>query len=205
MNGDTPTRRADADDYLTRKGLATGQKVFGRYVLETELGAGGMGVVWRARDEELSDLMALKFLPEVVARDAAAVDELREETRHALRLTHPNIVRIRNFEREGNVAAVSMEFIDGTTFSHLRLQQPGKVFSVEKLAPLVAQLCAALDYAHRQAKVVHRDLKPANILVTKDSVVKITDFSIARSLSETSTRLTGRAGGTSGTLLYMSP
>ena len=205
MNGDTPTRRADADDYLTRKGLATGQKVFGRYVLETELGAGGMGVVWRARDEELSDLVTLKFLPEVVARDAAAVDELREETRHALRLTHPNIVRIRNFEREGNVAAVSMEFIDGTTLSHLRLQQPGKVFSVEKLAPLVAQLCAALDYAHRQAKVVHRDLKPANILVTKDGVVKITDFGIARSLSETSTRLTGRAGGTSGTLLYMSP
>ena len=205
MNGDTPTRRADADDYLTRKGLATGQKVFGRYVLETELGAGGMGVVWRARDEELSDLVALKFLPEVVARDAAAVDELREETRHALRLTHPNIVRIRNFEREGNVAAVSMEFIDGTTLSHLRLQQPGKVFAVEKLAPLVAQLCAALDYAHRQAKVVHRDLKPANILVTKDGVVKITDFGIARSLSETSTRLTGRAGGTSGTLLYMSP
>ena len=205
MNGDTPTRRADADDYLTRKGLATGQKVFGRYVLETELGAGGMGVVWRARDEELNDLVALKFLPEVVARDAAAVDELREETRHALRLTHPNIVRIRNFEREGNVAAVSMEFIDGTTLSHLRLQQPGKVFSVEKLAPLVAQLCAALDYAHGEAKVVHRDLKPTNLLVTPEGRLKIADFGIARSLADTHTRLTGRTVGTSGTLLYMSP
>jgi serine/threonine protein kinase len=83
----TPRRRADADDCLTRKGLAAGRKVFGRYVLETELGVGGMGVVWRARDEELSDLVALEFLPVVVARDAAADDELREETRHALRLT----------------------------------------------------------------------------------------------------------------------
>jgi serine/threonine protein kinase len=205
MADDDSTRRADADDYLTRKGLAAGRRVFGRYVLEAELGAGGMGVVWRARDEELSDLVALKFLPEVVARDAAAVDELREETRNALRLTHPNIVRIRNFEREGSVAAVSMEYVDGTTLSHLRLQRPGKVFSAEGLAPLVAQLCAALDYAHREAKVVHRDLKPANILVTKDGAAKITDFGIARSLSETSTRLTGKDGATSGTLLYMSP
>jgi formylglycine-generating enzyme required for sulfatase activity len=205
MADDTSTRRADADDYVTRAGLAAGRKVFGRYVLEAVLGQGGMGVVWRARDEELSDLVALKFLPEVVARDAAAVDELREETRNALRLTHPNIVRIRNFEREGSVAAVSMEYVDGATLSHLRLQRPGKVFSAEALAPLVAQLCAALDYAHRQAKVVHRDLKPANILVTKDGAVKITDFGIARSLTETHTRLTGRVGATSGTLVYMSP
>ena len=205
MADDDSTRRADADDFATRVGLAAGRKVFGRYVLEAVLGLGGMGVVGRARDEELSDLVALKFLPEVVARDAAAVDELREETRNALRLTHPNIVRIRNFEREGSVAAVSMEYVDGTTLSHLRLQRPGKVFSAGELAPLVAQLCAALDYAHREAKVVHRDLKPANILVTKDGAVKITDFGIARSLTETHTRLTGRAGATSGTLVYMSP
>ena len=117
--------------------------MFGRYVLDAALGAGGMGVVWRTRDKELNEWVALKFLPEVVAGDIAAVDELREETRHALRLTHPNIVRIRNFERAGNVAAVSMEFIDGTTLSHLRLQQAGKVFAAGKLAPLVRQLCAA--------------------------------------------------------------
>jgi formylglycine-generating enzyme required for sulfatase activity len=205
MADDDSTRRADADDYLTRKGLAAGRKVFGRYVLETELGAGGMGVVWRARDEELGDLVALKFLPEVVARDDAAVDELREETREARRLTHPNIVRVHQFERDGASAAVSMELVEGLTLSQLRLQQPGKVFAVEKLAPLVAQLCAALDYAHQQAKVVHRDLKPANIMVTAEGVVKVTDFGIARSLSETSTRLTGKGGATSGTLPYMSP
>ncbi len=202
---DTPTRRVESDDYLTRKGLAAGRKVFGRYVLETELGAGGMGVVWRARDEELRDPVALKFLPEVVARDDAAVDELREETRKARHLTHPNIVRVHQFERDGASAAVSMELVEGLTLSQLRLQQPGKVFAVEKLAPLVAQLCTALDYAHQQAKVVHRDLKPANIMVTAEGVVKVTDFGIARSLSETSTRLTGKGGATSGTLPYMSP
>jgi hypothetical protein len=179
--------------------------VFGRYVLEAELGVGGMGVVWRARDEELSDLVALKFLPEVVARDDSAVDELREETREARRLTHPNIVRVHQFERDGSMAAVSMEYVDGTTLSKLRLAQPGKVFSVEKLAPLVAQLCAALDYAHGEAKVVHRDLKPANLLVTPEGRLKIADFGIARSLADTHTRLTGRTAGTSGTLLYMSP
>ena len=202
---DTPTRRADEGDYLTRKGLAAGQTVFGRYVLEAVLGQGGMGVVWRARDEELGNLVALKFLPEIVARDDPAIDELREETRNALRLTHPNIVRIHHFEHDGSMAAVSMEYVDGTTLSKLRLAQPGKVFSAEKLGPLVAQLCAALDYAHQQAKVVHRDLKPANIMVTAEGMVKVTDFGIARSLSETSTRLTGKGGASSGTLPYMSP
>src|SRR5262249_32159251 len=85
------------------------------------------------------------------------------------------------------------------------LGQPGKVFSPEKLGPLVTQLCAALDYAHGDAKLVHRDLKPANILLTKSGVIKVTDFGIARSLTETHTRLTGTVGGTSGTLLYMRP
>ncbi len=204
--GESSTHRDDLDDFATVRGLAAGQRLFGRYVLETELGAGGMGVVWRARDTELDEPVALKFLPEVVARDAASVDELKEETRNALRLTHPNIVRIRNFERDGNVAAISMEYVEGTTLSQLRLQQPGKVFAIETLAPLVTQLCAALDYAHGQAKIVHRDLKPANILVARDGVVKVTDFGIARSLAESSTRLTGMGGGdTGGTLRYMSP
>ena len=121
MADDDPTRREDPDDFPTVRGLKAGRMVFGRYVLETELGAGGMGVVWRARDVELDEPVALKFLPEVVARDDAAVDELKDETRHARRLTHPNIVRIHHFEREGAMAAVSMEFIDGTTLSQLRL------------------------------------------------------------------------------------
>jgi TonB family protein len=185
--------------------LFPGQRLFGRYLLEGVAGRGGMGVVWRAKDEELGDTVALKFLPEIVAADAVAVDELKEETRRARRLTHPHIVRIYNFERDESMAAVSMEYVDGATLAQRRLAQPGKVYAAETLAPLLIQLCAALDYAHEEAKVVHRDLKPANLLVTDDGQLKVTDFGIARSLSETHTRLTGRAGENSGTLLYMSP
>ena len=81
MADDDPTRRVDLGNLPTVRGLKAGLRLFGRYVLETELGAGGMGVVWRARDAELDELVALKFLPEVVARDDAAVDELKDETR----------------------------------------------------------------------------------------------------------------------------
>jgi hypothetical protein len=155
----------------------------------------------------LAEAVALKFLPAAVARDAVAIDELKDETRRARRLTHAGIVRIHDFVQDASTstAAIAMELVEGTTLAQLRLQQPGKVFSAAQLAPLVAQLCAALDYAHADAKAVHRDLKPANLLVTNEGRLKIADFGIARALSETHTRLTNRAHGTSGTLLYMSP
>ena len=199
------TRRADADDNLTRKGLAAGQKVFGRYVLEAVAGRGGMGVVWKARDERLGRLVALKLLPEVVAGDPEAVEDLLRETKRCLELTHPNIVRVHDLMQDGPLAAIAMEYVDGESLAKRKAAAPGHCLTVEDLAPLVAQLCAALDYAHSEAKVVHRDLKPANLLVTADGKVKVTDFGIARSLTDTHTRLTGRAGATSGTLLYMSP
>jgi formylglycine-generating enzyme required for sulfatase activity/membrane-associated protease RseP (regulator of RpoE activity) len=199
------TRRADAEDNLTRKGLAAGQKVFGRYVLEAVAGRGGMGVVWRARDEELEREVALKFLPEVVAADPEAVRDLKRETKRCLELTHPHIVRVYDFEHEAPLAAIGMEFVAGQSLAKRKAEAPGDCLTVEELAPILAQLCEALDYAHLKAKVVHRDLKPANILVTQDGEVKVTDFGIARSLSDTQTRLTGRADNTSGTLPYMSP
>ena len=202
---DATQRISDADLGVA---FAAGQRVFGRFTLETEIGRGGMGVVWRARDEVLGEAVALKFLPASVARDAVAIDDLKDETRRARRLTHANIVRIHDFVQDAGTgaAAIAMELVEGTTLAELRLQQPGKVFSTDKLVPLVDQICAALDYAHTQPKVAHRDLKPANILVTAAGAAKIADFGIARSLSETQTRLTGSTkSGTSGTLLYMSP
>ena len=205
MADDDPIRQEDLDNLPTVRGLGAGQVLFGRYVLESKLGAGGMGVVWRAKDAELDEPVALKFLPEIVACDDEAVDELKAETRYARQLTHANIVRIHQFEHAGSIAAISMEVVDGMTLKKLQLAQPGKVFAISTLAPLVAQLCAALDYAHGQAKIIHRDIKPANILVTRDDVVKVTDFGIARSLADSSTRLTGKGGGASGTILYMSP
>ncbi len=185
---------------------AAGRRVFGRFVLEREIGRGGMGVVWQARDETLGETVALKFLPAAVARDAGAVDELKEETRRARRLRHEHIVSVFDFVQDDSGAAIAMELVDGATLTQLRLRQPGKIFAPEKLAPLVPQICSALDYAHTVAKIAHRDLKPANILVTADGIAKITDFGIARSLSETHTRLTAKdVGGISGTLPYMSP
>jgi hypothetical protein len=205
MNGDTPTRRDSADVGETRVGLAAGRRVFGRYTLKRLVGRGGMGVVWLADDDVLGEPVALKFLPEAIAQDEVAVDEMKTETRRARRLTHPHIVRIHDFVQDERMAAVSMEFVDGSTLGQLRLAQPGKVFAPATLGPLVAQLCAALEYAHGEAKIAHRDLKPANVLVTREGQVRITDFGIARSLTETHTRLTGRVGDTSGTMLYMSP
>src|ERR1035441_2210277 len=85
-----PTRRGDPDDYQTRAGLVVGQLVFGRFTLEAHAGRGGMGVVWRARDEKLERTVALKFLPELVTANAEAVNDLKRETRRALDLTQPN-------------------------------------------------------------------------------------------------------------------
>lgn len=188
--------------------LAPGKRVFGRFTLDAVLGRGGMSVVWSALDDVLRERVALKFLPSVVANDDVAIDELKEETRRARRLTHPHIVRIHDFMHDAGaeIAAIAMELVEGATLSKLRLQQPGKVFSPETFLPIVSQICDALEYAHTQPKVAHRDLKPANILITSDGLVKIADFGIARSLSETQTRLTSTTrASTSGTLLYMSP
>lgn len=165
-----------------------------------------MGVVWSAYDEVLKDAVALKFLPDVVAKDAIAVDELKQETRRAHRLTHAHIVRVHDFLQHAEIAAVCMELIDGANLTQLRLQRPNQVFTTTELTPWVIQLCEALQYAHGGARIVHRDLKPANILVTREGLVKVTDFGISRSLTETQTRLTlPKNTSIDGTLPYMSP
>ncbi len=205
MADDATTRRFDPDDQPTTRGLSAGRQVFGRYVLVGEVGRGGMGVVWRARDEELEREIALKFLPEVVAGDAEALRDLKRETKRCLELTHPHIVRVYDFVAEAPTAAIAMELINGESLGRRKARAADGCLPVGELAPLVVQLCEALDYAHWHAKVVHRDLKPANLLVTKEGQLKVSDFGIARSLSDTHTRLTGRVGNTSGTLAFMSP
>ena len=184
--------------------LQPGEKLFGRYVLEKKLGQGGMGIVWLARDESLQRQAALKFLPEVVRQDRAAVEDLRDETRRCLELTHPNIVRIYDFEEDAQAAGISMEFVDGGSLSALRAEKPERLFEADELLPWLRDLCAALQYAHTEGRVVHRDLKPANLLVNSRGQLKVTDFGIARTITDSVTRVTGR-DATSGTLLYMSP
>jgi serine/threonine protein kinase len=188
----------------TIRGFSAGQKILNRYTFVRILGRGGMGVVWLARDDELEREVALKFLPELVVHDRAVLEELKHETRRSLALTHHNIVRIYDLAQDGECACISMEYVDGATLSSLRVDRPDKVFEVEELGPLLQQVCEALQYAHAQARIVHRDLKPSNLMVNAKGDVKVADFGIARSLTDSVSMLTmGR--GTSGTLAYMSP
>lgn len=188
----------------TVRGFAAGQKILNRYTFVRILGRGGMGVVWLARDEELEREVALKFLPELVVHDRAVLEELKHETRRSLALTHHNIVRIYDFAQGDECACISMEYVDGATLSSLRVDRPDKVFEVEELGPLMQQVCDALHYAHGQARIVHRDLKPSNLMMNARGDVKVADFGIARSLTDSVSMLT-MARGTSGTLAYMSP
>ena len=179
---------------------------FNRYKLTRILGRGGMGVVWLADDLKLERPVALKFLPSLIGLDPSAVKELKTETRRGLELSHPNIVRIYDFVDDEDVAAISMEFVNARTLSELKSETETGVFTAEQVAKWLPGVCEALDYAHFQCKVVHRDLKPSNIMANfGDETAKIADFGIARSISDTMSRLSVSQLGVSGTLPYMSP
>src|SRR5437762_10975014 len=163
-----------------------------------------MGVVWLARDEELEREVALKFLPDLMIQDRAVFDQLKHETKRSLELTHPHIVRIYDFIHDERSGCISMEFVDGETLASLRCNQPQQVFEPSKLSAWTSQICDALEYAHNRARIIHRDLKPANLMVNQRGEVKVSDFGIARSVSDSVSRLTMEQGR-SGTLIYMSP
>src|SRR6266513_212443 len=160
----------------TVRGFAAGQKLFGRYTLQKILGRGGMGVVWLARDEQLEVNVALKFLPELLALDPGAIDDMKRETRRSRELSHRNIVKVYHFEQENELAAISMEHVDGASLAKLKVDQPGKCFSHTQLSPWLLEIADALDYAHSEAKMAHRDLKPANLMLDSRGRTKITDF-----------------------------
>ena len=182
----------------------SGELVVKRYRLERILGRGGMGVVWLANDEQLGEPVALKFVPPEIRSDKDALKDLRRETQKSRKLSHPNIIRIHDLTQSEDTAPfISMEFVAGETMSSLRGKQPNGLFSWETLRPLVTQLCAALDYAHSQG-IVHRDLKPANLMVTESGQVKLADFGIAATISDTMGRVS-LDNLSSGTPTYMSP
>src|SRR5438876_7625131 len=189
---------------MTVREFARGQRLFGRYMLVKILGRGGMGIVWLARDEELEREVALKFLPDLMIQDRAVFDQLKREAKRSLELTHPHIVRIYDFAHDERSGGISMEYVDGETLSNLRCNKPQQVFEPFELTAWTSQICDALDYAHTRARIIHRDLKPANLMVNRRGEVKISDFGIARSLSDSVSMLT-REQGRSGTLVYMSP
>ena len=175
----------------------------GRYDLLRVLGKGAMGLVYEGRDPNLDRRVAIKTIKvENLSEEAAAEYEVRfrTEARSAARLQHPNIVSVYDSDRDGDVAFLVMEFIQGDDLKH-HLDQ-GERHTLEQTLAIMSDLLAALDYAHRQ-NIVHRDIKPANLLIEANGRVKLTDFGVAR--IQDSGDATRTQGSMVGTLKYMSP
>jgi len=197
----TPTGAVASGGAVTFGSIGPGAVVGGRFEILAVLGAGGMGVVYKARDRELGDVVAVKMLRPDLAGDVTHVSRLRDELRLARRITHPNVLRTFDLGEVGGIPFISMEYVRGVTLAQL-LEHTDRLTTSAGIS-VAKQLCQGLAAAH-EVGVLHRDIKPANLILMPNGNLKLMDFGIARPLRRNEPGQTVE-GWLVGTPKYLAP